>query len=180
MISDEELAIQMQTGNEASLESIVKRYHGPIHAYMVRMGGECHIANDLTQEVFIKVCRNIQRYKNELPFRPWIFTIAANTYKDYLKKAYVARDLVGLENLDEFVVSQESSENNLLAADQRDYVLKSLNGLQQIYREVVILRYYQDLKLNDIAQVLQIPVGTVKSRLSSALQQLRILFAEEV
>lgn len=178
MISDECLAMQIQQGQECAFEAIVRRYHGPIHGYIVRMGGEYHVANDIVQEVFIKIFRNIHQYRSSLPFRPWIFAIASNAYKDYLKKTYLSRDVGGLENMDGMMLSPDIAENQLLIHDQREVVLTAVGSLKTIYREVLVLRYYQDLKLDEIAITLQIPVGTVKSRLSTALHQLKNLFAE--
>lgn len=174
---DEELALQLQQGDEAALETLVRRYHGPIHAYVVRMGGEYHAASDITQEVFIKLCRNIRHYRGNLPFRPWIYTIASNTYKDYLRKAYVKKDVLGAET-GEVAAITETPETAFLEAAERRMVLEALQRLGEIYREVLILRYYQDLKLEEIALAVQIPVGTVKSRLSGALRQLKQLLAE--
>lgn len=180
MYSDEQLARLFQQGDESALETIVHRYHGPIHAYIVRMGGEYHIASDLAQEVFIKVCRHIGRYKSDLPFRPWIYTIASNTYKDHLKKAYVQRDVTGTELGDELAVTLDTPEASFLENSERETVLAALKQLGDMYREVLVLRYYQDLKLEEIALTLQIPVGTVKSRLSTALHRLEKVLVEEV
>lgn len=179
MFLDEELAIQLQQGNIAALEAIVRRYHEPIHAYIVRMGSEYHIAADITQEVFIKVCRHIHQYKPDLPFRPWIYTIASNTFKDYLKKAYVQRDVPGLEINDDIAATADTPETAFLEISERAVVVEALKGLEEIYREVLILRYYQDLKLEEIAQTLQIPIGTVKSRLSTALHKMKTLLSRE-
>ena len=175
---DEELALQLQRGDEAALETLVRRYHGPIHAYVVRMGGEYHTASDITQEVFIKVCRHIGHYRTDLPFRPWIYTIASNTYKDYLRKAHVQKDVLGLAQ-EEVAAIAETPETVFLEAVERNMVLKTLQRLSAVYREVLILRYYQDLKLEEIALTLQIPVGTVKSRLWTALRQLKQILVEE-
>ncbi len=179
MFLDEELAKQLQHGNTAALEDIVRRYHEPIHAYIVRMSSDYHIAADITQEVFIKVCRHIHQYKPDLPFRPWIYTIASNTYKDYLKKAYVQRDRPGLEMEGEIAVTMETPESAFLEKSEQAAVVNILKNLEEIYREVLILRYYQELKLEEIALTLQIPLGTVKSRLSTALHKMKTMFSRE-
>jgi RNA polymerase sigma factor (sigma-70 family) len=179
LFSDEELAIQLQQGNTAALEALVRQYHEPIHAYIVRMGGDYHIAADITQEVFIKVCRYIHQYKPDLSFRPWIYTIASNTYKDYLKKAYVQRDVPGLEMEDDVAVTAETPESTFLKNSEREIIAEAFKRLAENYREVLILRYYQDLKLEEIALTLQIPVGTVKSRLSTALHKMKTILAKE-
>lgn len=178
MILDEELAKQLQQGSAVALEAIIRRYHEPIHAYIVRMGGEHHMAADITQEVFIKVCKGIHQYKPDLPFRPWIYAIASNTYKDYLKKAYVQRDLPGLEMKGDLAMTMDNPETTFLENSEREIVMKALTSLAEIYREILILRYYQDLKLGEIALTLQIPVGTVKSRLSAALHKLETMLVK--
>jgi RNA polymerase sigma factor (sigma-70 family) len=175
---DEELALQLQQGNQAALETLVRRYHGPIHAYIVRMGGEYHIAGDLAQEVFLKLCRHIGSYRSGMPFRPWLYTIASNTYKDYLKKAYVQKDRLGVELL-ETAATADTPETVFLANADRERVKAALQRLGEIYREVLVLRYYQELKLEEIAGTLHIPLGTVKSRLSTALHTIKKLLLEE-
>jgi RNA polymerase sigma factor (sigma-70 family) len=176
---DEELARQLKRGEQTALDALVRRYHGPIHAYFVRMGGEYHLAADLVQEVFIKVCRHIGYYRDGRPFRPWIYTIASNTYKDYLKKAYVQKDVLGLELAETAVTTADTPETAYLANADRERVRTVLQCLGEIYREVLVLRYYQELKLEEIALTLKIPVGTVKSRLSTALHTLKKLLREE-
>jgi RNA polymerase sigma factor (sigma-70 family) len=176
---DEELARQLKRGDQAALETLVRRYHAPIHAYLVRMGGEYHLAADLVQEVFIKVCRHIGYYRDGLPFRPWIYTIASNTYKDYLKKAYVQKDVVGLATVETLPTTVDTPETAFLKTAERERIGQALQRLREIYREVLVLRYYQELKLEEIALTLKIPVGTVKSRLSTALHTLKKLLSEE-
>ncbi|SMD15816.1 RNA polymerase sigma-70 factor, ECF subfamily [Sporomusa malonica] len=179
MISNEQLAIQVQQGDGQALELLVTRYHGPIHAYVMRMGVEYHAASDLVQEVFIKVFRNIAKYNVQLPFQPWIYTIASNTCKDYFKKAYVQKDFPVFNHPEGTVVSPDTPESILLFNQDRERVVQALECLKEIYREVLILRYYQDLKLEEISIVMDIPIGTVKSRLFTALEHLRRMLARE-
>lgn len=180
MISDEQLILQIKQGDEAAFETLIRRYHGPIHAYISRMGCEFHAANDLVQEVFIKVCRNLSDYRTERPFRPWIYTIASNTFKDYLKKAYVRHDRLNFDDWDDTLEADDNLENRFMANAEREIVIAALGKLGENVREIVVLRYYQDLKLNEIAEMMQIPLGTVKSRLFTALRRLKDLLAKEV
>lgn len=177
MVSDEELASQMQLGSEAALEEMVKRYHGPVHGYLVRMSGDYHAANDLTQEIFIKMCGGIQSYTTGMLFRPWLYRIASNAYKDYLKKAYTRKVIPGLEETTHSSVHTVTPEEKILKDYERVHLIKAINSLGHIYRETLILRYYDDLKLDEIASALKIPTGTVKSRLSNGLSQLKKIFS---
>ncbi|EIW16639.1 RNA polymerase sigma factor [Pelosinus fermentans] len=178
IISDEELARQLQQGNETALETIVSRYHSKIFSYIYRMSKNYHSANDITQEVFIKICRNIKKYNPELLFKTWIYTIASNTCKDYLKSAYVQKTIHGFEMPDTIRDYEDTPEEFLQKQDEREAIIEVLNQLGGIHREVVVLRFYEDLKLEEIALVLNIPVGTVKSRLSNGLHNLKKLLKE--
>ncbi|MCE5286832.1 MAG: RNA polymerase sigma factor [Pelosinus sp.] len=178
MISDEELMRQIKYGEKNALDTLVRRYHGPIHAYIVRMGLEYHLANDIVQEVFIKLIRNIKCYETARPFRPWLYTIASNTYKDYFKKAYVQKDVPSSEIPETTLANADSPEGLFIKQEGRENVTAALQLLSEIHREVLVLRYYQDLKLDEIALILAIPLGTVKSRLHSALHNLKKLLTE--
>lgn len=181
MVSDEELAYQLQRGSEEALEQLVNRYHAPIHAYILRMSGDYHATHDLVQDVFIKVCRGIKYYRQGFPFKAWLYSIASNTYKDYKKTAYVRKVLPGLGETESCAGHIATPEEVLLKDYERTRVLDAINGLGDIYRETLILRFYQELKLNEIAVILNIPLGTVKSRLSSSVAQLKeILAVKEV
>lgn len=177
MISDEELVTKIKFGDKSALDILVRRYHGPIHAYIVRMGIEYHLANDIVQDVFIKLIHGMQYYETSRPFRPWLYTIASNTYKDHLKKAYVQKDIPS-SDIEENKTSADNPEDIFMLQEKREHVAAALQEIPEIYREVVVLRYYQDLKLGEISLVLDIPLGTVKSRLSNALHHLKKLLVE--
>lgn len=178
IISDEELAVQLQQGNETALETLVLRYHSKIFSYVYRMSKNYHGANDITQEVFIKVCQNIKKYNAEFLFKTWIYVIASNTCKDYLKSAYVQRTVTGLEMPENILASEDTPEELLLKQNDREMIIEVLNHLSDIHREVIILRFYEELKLDEIAVILNIPLGTVKSRLSNGLHNLKKLLKE--
>ncbi len=167
----------MQLGSEVALEEIVKRYHGPIHGYLVRMSGDYYATDDMTQEIFIKMCRGIQSYTTGMPFKPWLYSIASNTYKDHLKKAYTRKVIPGLEDETHCSTHIVTPEENFLKDYERTQLITAINSLGHIYRETLILRYYDELKLDEIASTLKIPTGTVKSRLSNGLSQLKKIFS---
>jgi RNA polymerase sigma-70 factor (ECF subfamily) len=177
LISDEELMRQIKYGEKNALDTLVRRYHSPIHAYIIRMGLEYHTAGDIVQEVFVKLIRNIESYEPTRPFKPWLYTIASNTFKDYFKKAYVQRDVLA-SDMPETITIKDSPEDIFMLQQDRELIKGAINSLNEIHREVVVLRYYQDLKLDEISLVLSIPLGTVKSRLSNALHNLKKLLVE--
>ena len=173
MISDEELAIQLQSGSDEALEQILNRYHEPIYIFVLRMTRDYHATLDIVQEVFIKMCKGIKYYRAGFSFRAWLYSIANNTYKDYRKNAYTRKVVLGLEGKECFLVTDNTPEDEFFKDDERTRLIKAIHDLGDIYSETLILRYYQDLRLDEIALVLNIPTGTVKSRLSNGLSQLR-------
>jgi len=181
LVSDEELAAQLQLGSEEALEQIISRYHGSIYAYILRMSGDYHATHDIVQEIFIKICRGIKYYRLGLPFRAWLYSIASNAYKDYQKKAYNRKVIPGLDEMKKHSANAVTPEESCLRDYERTRLIKAINSLSDIHRETLILRYYEELKLAEIAVVLNIPPGTVKSRLSTGLSQLKqILSAKEL
>lgn len=177
LVSDEELAAQMQLGSEAALEQLVARYHIAIYTYIARLSGDYHAAGDIVQEIFIKLCKSIGQYRQGAPFKPWLYRIASNTYKDYCKTAYVRRVVPGLEQSGGYPAHAATTEETFMQNYEREQFIEAINSLSEIYREIILLRYYQELKLEEIAGVLNIPTGTVKSRLSNGLAQLKQLLA---
>lgn len=173
MVSDEELAMQLQDGSEDALEQIVNRYHRPIYAFVLRMCGDYHTTLDIVQEIFIKMCKGIKYYRSGLPFRPWLYSIASNAYKDYRKRAYTRKVIPGLEETECLSVNDITPEDACIKDYEKTRLIEAINSLGDIYRETLILRYYEELKLEEIAVILNIPTGTVKSRLSNGLSQLR-------
>lgn len=175
--TDEELAAHVQRGHTADLTDLIERHHSPLLGYLYRLtGGDRSLAEDLVQDTFLRVMRSLRQYKSTQPFKPWLYAIATNLARDHFKRA----DTRHTDNLlDEGTLDQHPSPDDLLAArDNADLISNAIKSLAPHQREVLILRYYQDWPLADIAATLNIPVGTVKSRLSNTLQQLRTLMKE--
>ena len=174
MLSDEKLALAIQQGNADALRGLVERHHSLLLGYLYRLtDGNCPLADDLAQETFIRVLNGIAGYKYPHPFKPWLYAIATNLARDYFKSAAVRHTMM----LDSEAELQEDEnghvETNLLEAGDAEKVVGALHRLPDHQREVVILRFYQDLSLAEIAATLDLPIGTVKSRLCLGLRRLR-------
>jgi RNA polymerase sigma factor (sigma-70 family) len=180
IISDEELAKLLQKGNEQALDVLVTRYHKKIFSYIYRMCRDYHAAKDISQEVLIKVCRNIRKYDGNYRFSTWIYAIASNACKDYLKSAY-ARKIVPVEQepLKNMMVEYCTPEVFLQKQGEKERIADTLGPLREIYQEVLILRFYEGMKLNEIAMLLAVPQGKVKFKLFNGLQQLRKIMGGE-
>lgn len=172
MTTPEELAKRLQMGHRDALAALVEGHHHALVGYLFRMtGGERPLAEDLTQEAFMRVLRAIGQYRYPQPFKPWLYAIATNLARDHYKRAETraARPLPE----DDLLADDEPLEDVQSADEEAQRVVRALQSLPAHQRETVVLRYYQGLSMAEIAEALAIPVGTVKSRLSIGLGQLR-------
>ncbi len=174
--TDEQLALSLQHGEASALTLLVERHHGPLLGYLYRlMGGDRALAEDLVQETFLRLIRNIGQYRHPRPFKPWLYAIATNLARDHYKSADTRRtDPLADESLTS-TLNETPLDEGLLTVDDARQVTGALAALPGGQREALILRYYQNLSLNEIAEALDIPVGTVKSRLSLGLKRLKEL-----
>ena len=182
-LSDEQLIMNYRAGEEQVLEFLIKRYLRSVYnlAYgYARYLGE---ADDITQQVFIKVWKNLKKFDQTKKFRPWLFKIAKNTALDFVKRKHLIAfselantdgDNSWLENLPALnseVVSSpaETIDYNLQKADLVSIFAK----LPPVYKAVLTLRVENDLSFREIAERLGEPLNTVKSRYRRGLEMLK-------
>lgn len=173
MISDKELIIDVKKGNKASLELLVQRYYKIVYAYVYRSILDKSTAYDLTQEVFIKVLNNITSYIDKGSFKSWILMIAANQCRDHFrKKEYKTQNLS--DPFEEYHESKDSISipSILVRKKGRMQIIQKMQELPYEQREVVILRYFEDMKISEISKILQTSESTIKSRLYRGIQNL--------
>lgn len=184
MITDEELYRRLLAGDEGALEALVHRYHAGLLAFLCRQTGDRHLAEDLLQDTWTRMVT----YSGEAPrrFKAWAFTIAANLIRDHYRSAYKRR-----ESPDAFAVWGESERSALLTDqgptadelllrdDSRREVVEALQTLNPVQREVLVLKFYHDMRLEEIAEVTDSPIGTVKSRLFHGLKHLKAYLGRE-
>ncbi|MBR2299279.1 MAG: RNA polymerase sigma factor [Alphaproteobacteria bacterium] len=130
---------------------------------------------DLEQEVYIKTWQKMDQYQDQGKFKQWICTIAANLCRDYFKsKSYkTQKSEVSSEIAFQNASVKSTAEERIDKKKRQKIVLKAVDNLPKIYREVIVLAEFEDLKLDEIALKLKIPQGTVKSRLHKAKELLK-------
>ena len=182
-LSDEELLARYRKGNGQAFTVLVHRYERELYNYLRRYLGDATLAEDVFQNTFLQLHLKLDLYEPGRLVRPWLYTIATNQAIDALRKAARQR-AVSLDarapNLDEasqaFVdLIHGTSEDPLEALEleeRRQWVREALDRLPAYLGAVVVLAYYQGLKYREIAEILDIPVGTVKSRLHAAVAKL--------
>jgi len=182
-LRDEELFIRFRESNDTeAFRTLIDRYHDDLMRFLYRMIGDRQGAEDVFQEAFLQAHLSAASFDETRRFRPWLFTIAANKARDLLRKkgrrrtAELSAPVGGPGGGDgdaSFVDLMEIDvpmPDARLAAEERDeQVQRVLNGMSPTLKEVLLLAYFQRLSYAQIADELDIPLGTVKSRLHSAV-----------
>jgi RNA polymerase sigma-70 factor (ECF subfamily) len=173
MLTDEALARGAQHGRTDDMAALIERHHGPLQGFLYRLtGGDRALAEDLTQDTFLRALRSIRQYRPAQRFKPWLYAIAVNVARDHFKRADTRRTESVSD--DEWEAVIDPAEDEAFSVDESQRIAAAVGGLPPHQREAVSLRYYQDLSLAEIAEALSVPVGTVKSRLSLGLRRLRL------
>lgn len=178
VVTDEELMRRWQQGDRAALDEIVVRYHAPLYRYLFRATQQHYLAEDLVQDCVVRLVYSGHLYQYPRSFRPWLYAIATNTMRRHFQKADQRHTTTFLQGRDEEVAGREDTPHLLTGqwADRED-LLAVFGQLSAEHREVIALRYTEDFSLAEIAAILHIPLGTVKTRLMRALRRLRILLS---
>ncbi|HET9473826.1 MAG TPA: sigma-70 family RNA polymerase sigma factor [Steroidobacteraceae bacterium] len=166
--ADELLAIRCQLGERAAFDALIARWHEPLWRYLRRLANDDDVAGDLTQDTWVRVLRGIGSLREPAKLRAWLFGIARRVAMDRLRFEYVRRGADDIEP-DELPGDEAAQdlEADLAAIDS------ALADLPITEREMLTLFYLRELSLAEIAAMLIMPVGTVKSRLYRARQELR-------
>ncbi|AJY73679.1 RNA polymerase sigma factor [Paenibacillus beijingensis] len=178
-MTDEELLQGMARGDQACFEALIHRYHAPLSGYLQRQLKDTGRAEDMVQETFLKLIRQLQMGRIPGNVQAWLYRVAANQCRDYWKSAAYQTDKNRFgeppERRDERPSVVELAERQ----ETRKEIMESLDGLPLVQKEVVMLRFYQDLKLQDIADILQLPLGSVKTHLYKGLRTLKSRISAE-
>ena len=183
-LSDAELISTAISGREASFEEIVRRYQRPIVSYIYRMLGNQDSALDVSQEVFIKVYNSLSKYSSEYKFSTWLYKIAHNAAIDFIRRNSHHTQSLEMENEDgTFELQIESKrptpEQERERTEWRTEIEGVVNRLPAGYRELILLRHSQDMSYDEIAEITNLPLGTVKNRLFRAREMMREMFVEK-
>lgn len=181
ILTDGELIEKSLGGREDVFEELVRRYQRPIIAYVYRMLNNYEASLDVTQEVFIKVYNSLARYSSDYKFSTWIYRIAHNAAIDYMRKNSVSKLSIEAENADGTYQLQIESlnptpEQERERTEWRREIESVVRCLPTVYRELILLRHAQDLSYDEIAEITNLPLGTVKNRLFRAREMMREIF----
>ena len=170
-INDTELVIKAQNGDRNAYSELVRVHSQGVLKVVYRMCGNKHLAEDAAQEAFIQAWLKLPSYKPRASFRSWLYRIAVNSAIDILRKE--KRILPGAVE-DYYLTDANPGPESLLASTERaEIVSKAVVALPDASRAVLILREYEGFSYQEIAESLDIPIGTVMSRLNYARKLLK-------
>ena len=162
---------RVKNGKKNDFSPLVKRYKDAIFYFILRMVQNEEDAVDLTQESFIKAFNNISKFKEEYSFKNWLFTIASHRTIDFIrkKKQMKESDLLEKDISEPYV----SPVDTLIKDERMKKLAEEIELLPENYRMVILLKHKENLKIEEIAEIMNIPPGTVKVWLHRARAQLR-------
>lgn len=161
-LSDDELIKRILDGESYLFEEIINRYRSRVASLIYNVTGGCDELEDIAQEVFVSVYRNLGLFEHRSQLGTWIYRITVNKCRDWQRKTIRRRSgqVIELYGTDRASPADATSE-----WEERDTVRKAVDGLPERYRPVIILYYYHDLSCQEIAEVLGMPKKTVETRL---------------
>ena len=183
--TDEELVARSKTGDTESFNQLVKRWERPIFALAYRTLGREEEARDVTQETFLRAFRALGGFKGDAKFSSWLYRIALNLCRDWMRKERRA-PLVGvpegveLEQLASERGPSETVEDLAARAELSAVVEAAMKVLPAEQRQAIILKEYHGLTFQEIADVMKCPLSTVKTRVYQGLSTLRTHLAEQM
>lgn len=172
-----------------ALQELVAHYSPRVYGLLFRLTGSRDTADDLLQETFLRMVRTISEYKHDGRFEAWLFRIAANLARDYLRQTRRRGKMIRLgdeERADVATLQIASAGHNTdaekaaIGAEDQERLQGAMADLQDLDREIILLRHYSELSFNEIADLLNVPLGTALARAHRALKRLRKLLDDEV
>lgn len=173
LISDQTLVERLAAGDQAALETLIYRYHAPLRGYLERMLHDKQKAEDFTQETFMRLIHAVKKQQPPSHVRAWMYQVATNLCRDHWRSAAHRTETLSRHHVPERVSTRPSVLEIFEKQELRKEVLSALAELSEVQRQIVVLRFYQEFKLQEIADTLKMPLGTVKSSLFHALRRLK-------
>lgn len=168
---------RLTAGDEEALGTLMDRYGGALLHFAHRLVGDLHLAEEIYQDTMLKAWQQAGTFRMEGHLKAWLFRVARNNAIDYMRRKRVSTEEYSpsLETADEESEPEHLMEQAWVSSE----MMRALDDLPDVYREVITLRFFHQLCYQEIAEIMNIPLGTVKSRLSYALGRLTKILREK-
>jgi RNA polymerase sigma-70 factor (ECF subfamily) len=172
-LSEHFLVWRLRRGDREACRELIRRHHQGVYGYLRRLGADATLAEDLTQETYAKAWRRVETLRKSSSLRAWLLTIARNEFLQWVR---VERPEVRpLDEAPEEAEDGPGTEQGLELAERDRALRRAVGRLEPDLQEAVALHYFQELSFREVATVLGLPPGTVKSRVNRAVRSLRTL-----
>lgn len=171
------IADELRRGAPTAMDSLVAMFHAPLYRFFLCDGADRLVAEDLTAETFVRLIESFQRFRgDDSQVRAFVYATARHVLTRHWQRR--SRHDVSLDGATDVQDSQSLPIDRIVNSEQCDRLFHAIGQLPDIVREIVLLRYVEDLSLQEIAMTLEIPQGTVKSHLHRGRQRLKILLIQ--
>lgn len=172
---EDRLIRRAQRGDAVAIEELIREHQTALYAFMLRLSGRPDVAEDMVQEAFVRVIKNIDRFDTRFRFSTWVFTIARRLFVNHLQKHRPASDS---EAMDFWESTEDRPEELLATEEKRDHLRRILDVavacLTPLQREIVTLFHHQDWSIEAVSSHLSMPEGTIKSHLHRARKRMQL------
>ena len=178
---DKKLIEKCKEYDKYSFMKLYKMYEKYLYSLCFNYVQNPHDALDLVQEIYIKVFKNIDKFDTDMPFHPWIRKISVNTCLNFTRT--IKNNVISMNasisdaddeiTLEDTFVSKEDVLEDVINSETKNIIRRYLNEMQEEYRMVIILRYYEELSYNEIAEIIGKPLGTIKTEIYRAKATLK-------
>ena len=173
-MTDQELEMleKMKKGDKKSFEEMVFRYERAIFSHCLSMVKNREIAEDITQDVFIKVYLNINKIDLEKSFKSWLYKIATNTVYDYFRKKSTKEEFLLIDD-ENSPIETIDPKDTYLDIESKNDLEKALNKLKPIHKTILMMYYFEGFSYEEIAGIISAPINTIKTHLFRAKKELK-------
>lgn len=181
-LEDHRLISALQAGDESAYEQLIERFQSPVYNLAYRLLNDQADASDVAQEVFLKIFRNVGRFRGESSLRTWVYRIAVN--ESHNRRRWLFRHRRGETGIDEAFEDSDCREKPLMDSGETPFdftvnreaqilLEEALAGINPVFRTALVLREIEDMSYEEISDILEVSIGTVKSRIVRGREALR-------
>lgn len=176
-LEDFELVQQAIKGNEAAFAELLSRYKNLVYSVVLRMINDTEQANDLAQEVFIKMYKNLDKYQPEYKFSTWLIRITTNHVIDFRRKK--KQETISIDDMVTELPSHDTPETSFLKKEGSKTIVNALESLPQMYKIPIVLYHQQGLSYQEIADILGEPLSKIKNRIFRGRKMLKEFLSQQ-
>jgi RNA polymerase sigma-70 factor, ECF subfamily len=167
--------------DRSAFDEIFEKYYKPIYYFIYKMANNSEAAEDITQDTFVKVYKNLEKVEDNIKLSPWIYKIAYNTFIDYTRKNKISYELIDNVNYEDQLLDNNIADNpeaSYINIDLRNKINKTMQKLNSRYKSVLVLREYNNLSYKEVALILDLTETAVKSLIHRARLEFQKIFKE--